>query len=67
MMIGAGKPAMASPAVGRSASPIVVNASVNYTENGGTSDDFVKTAREHGRELAKVIKEILEREARVKY
>ena len=43
---------------------MVIN--VSYIVNG-SADDFAKTAKEHGRELTKIVKEQLERELRVKF
>jgi hypothetical protein len=58
-------PAMASSASGGASAPVVVNLTMNYTMPGGASgDDFVKLAREHGREVARIVEEILERKAR---
>ena len=69
MMIGsAAMPAMASsPAAGDGSAPIVVNLTMNYTVNGGASDDFVKLAQKHGREVAKIVEEILARKARMRF
>lgn len=68
MMIGTGTPAMASPAAGGGAAPVVVNLTMNYSmPSGASGDDFVKLAREHGREVAKIVEEVLARKARVKF
>jgi hypothetical protein len=70
MMIGAGAmPAMASSAAAAGgAAPVVVNLSVSYHVAGGASgEDFIKTAKEHSRELARLIEEVLERKARVRF
>jgi hypothetical protein len=62
IMVGsAARPAAAG------AAPIVVNVSVNYTISRGASDDFVKTAEKHGRELARIIQRELERHERTKF
>jgi TP901 family phage tail tape measure protein len=70
MMIGsAAMPAIASsPAARGGAAPVVVSVNITYNvAGGGTGDDFVKSAKEHGRELARVVEEILNRKARVRF
>jgi TP901 family phage tail tape measure protein len=58
----------ASPAGESGVAGIVVNLTMNYTmPSGASGEDFVKLAREHGREVAKIVEEILERKARVKF
>jgi hypothetical protein len=60
--------AAASSAAGSGVAGVVVNVTMNYTmPTGASGEDFVKLAREHGREVAKIVEEILERKARTKF
>jgi hypothetical protein len=60
--------AAASPAARSGTAGVVVNLTMNYTmPSGASGEDFVKLAREHGREVAKIVEDILERNARVKF